>query len=380
MIPQQFSQQNAIDPIQQYWMRLTLEDQAEFIKLRNQFLATSKIAAKDRRVVAFRHELIITLHYVERSPLNIEERSILTGICFCGPLIAVNNRQFKFFSGRCKSSINGSFQQLGYSAVKTKSKAKACIKDLLPSLTNFPQIIRQWTIRYVTASAPACFVSCPKNLTIPEFTESDLYEDTKTVSVPIYSDSSSSTPYSPEPNISSLYPAHMQQTAHPHFVPQPQNFQQQNFQHNSMQVPQLHPTFAPMQQTTMFYPRPVQQQQIPQPLQQAPQAQTMTQNRTVPMPLDIRSPPHFFVPTVPTLIDEEDSLFDDDFQSQNSAQREQRCELSTSYSVDNFDDEPDDGMFSNFWNVPNVSSIHKSQSAIIHFDMFKDDLFNDIDV
>ena len=96
------------------------------------------------------------------------------------------------------------------------------------------------------------------------------------------------------------------------------------------------------------------------------------------MPFDIRSPPHFFVPTVPTMIDEEDSIFDDD--TQPSYLRECKSELATSYSVDNFDEDLDDNMFSSFWNASNNSSIHKSQSAIIHFDMFKDDFLNDIDV
>ena len=113
-----------------YWNTLTNEDRAEFIKLRTQLHQSQKTSVKDRRLVSFSNEMTAILAFLERTEAGHEQRSILAGVAFAGPFICVNTRQLKSFLGRCKSSINGSFQQLGYVAVRTKSKAYAISRSL----------------------------------------------------------------------------------------------------------------------------------------------------------------------------------------------------------------------------------------------------------
>jgi hypothetical protein len=102
---------------------------------------------------------------------------VVAGGCFAGSVACVNTRQFKGVLKRCKSSINGSFQQLGYVALRTKSKARQCVTTVLPSLQNEQAILRQWTVRVVSLGAAFCFVSSFCHAILPEITDDDLLEE-----------------------------------------------------------------------------------------------------------------------------------------------------------------------------------------------------------
>lgn len=160
-----------------FWNILSQDDRNEYLRLRQSFHNGQKISSKDRRIVTFRKELNIVLQYLERSSENMEARCILIGVCFVGPLICVNTRQLKSFLSRCKSSINGSFQQLGYVALKTKAKARSCCVAVLPSLQNHQTVLRQWTVRVAGEDAPFCFVSSYKYVDLPEITDEDLFDE-----------------------------------------------------------------------------------------------------------------------------------------------------------------------------------------------------------
>ena len=168
---------------QTYWGPLSQEDKIEFQKLRASFHQNQKTSTKDRRLVSFANELQTILKYIEHSPSGRENRTILVGVCFSGPFIGVNTRQLKCFMGRCKSSINGSFQQLGYVALKTKSKSRTCILSIIPSLAKDQNILRQWTVRIASDAAQVCFVSSLRSVQVnlPTITEEDINEDKKTI-------------------------------------------------------------------------------------------------------------------------------------------------------------------------------------------------------
>ena len=165
-----------------FWDRLTADDKAEFIRLRNQLHSYQKPTGKDPRVVTFRKELLSVLQFTERDEAHREERCILTGIAFAGPLICVNTRLLKNFLGRCKSSINGGFQQMGYVAIRTKGKARTCIVTVMKPLTSDPALLRQWTVRGASPHAESCFVSSFNVSLLPEITQSDLNFDNRSMS------------------------------------------------------------------------------------------------------------------------------------------------------------------------------------------------------
>jgi hypothetical protein len=168
-----------------YWNQLSQEDKSEFIKLRASFHHGQKISSKDRRVVTFRRELLIVLSFLERSSDNMETRAVLAGVCFAGPIICVNTRQLKAFLARCKSSINGSFQQLDFVALRTKAKARDCILAVLPSLQAHQSILRQWTVRYTSENAQFCFLSSMSHDHCPSILPEDLFEEKRHVPAPL---------------------------------------------------------------------------------------------------------------------------------------------------------------------------------------------------
>ncbi|KAH0789761.1 hypothetical protein GPJ56_006263 [Histomonas meleagridis] len=162
-----------------YWNKLDQADKLEFQSLRRRFHQNQKISSKDPRLISFSNDLCEILRFIEHPGPGRENRTILAGVAFSGPFICVNTRQLKNFLGRCKSSINGSFQQLGYVALKTKSKARTCVLSLIPSLMNDQNTLRQWTVRCASSNAKFCFVSSIPTVQFPSITNDDLNEDHK---------------------------------------------------------------------------------------------------------------------------------------------------------------------------------------------------------
>jgi hypothetical protein len=156
------------------WDQLSPDDKAEFIKLKADFHRGQKFTSKDRRITTFHRELQVVLEWLERSDDNKEIRCIIAGLCFAGPYVCINTRQLKSFLGRCKSSINGCFQQLGFVALRTKSKARNCVLSVLPSLCNQQDVLRQWAVRWTSEGACFCFISSFSSAGMPAITQEDL--------------------------------------------------------------------------------------------------------------------------------------------------------------------------------------------------------------
>ena len=164
------------------WEALSDTDKENFDRLRLMFQEQTKPITRDRKSQLFQKEIQSVLEYIESSPDARENRSIVTGLGFTGPFICVNTRQFKNLMGKCKSSINGCFQEIGYIAVKTKPKARAVILSVLPSLQGDPGAQRQWTVRYHPGNP--IFSSVFETQGCPTMTEADLYEDKRVLSPP----------------------------------------------------------------------------------------------------------------------------------------------------------------------------------------------------
>jgi hypothetical protein len=160
-----------------YWNLLSPEDQSEYIRIRTNFHQGEKLSSKDCRIVTFRRELTILMAFLERDRENLEVRCIVAGVCFADGIVCVNTRQLKGLLRRCKSSINGAFQQLGYVALRTRTKTRGCVVGLLPSLQQAPAMIKQWSVRVVTAAADFCFVSSFSAVGLPEIHEEDLLKE-----------------------------------------------------------------------------------------------------------------------------------------------------------------------------------------------------------
>ena len=126
-----------------FWEQLSEEDKEEYIKMRKEFINNSS----NRHGISLSNDLNRIQSFNERNKENQEIRSIVSGVYFSpnNQYICVNTGQLKSLLGRCKSSINNSFQYMGYSTAK--NKIKQTVSSALPPLANDASLLRQWTMR-----------------------------------------------------------------------------------------------------------------------------------------------------------------------------------------------------------------------------------------
>jgi hypothetical protein len=154
-----------------YWNLLSEEDKLEYMRLSQRFFVDQKLSAlvragRERREIIFMKEVLTILQYIERSSDNTEVRSIVTGLCFHGPFVCINTRALKAILRRCKSSINGLFQELGYGQRRARQDREFVLLAM-PSLREDPGVLRQWTIRQVADDSMFCFVSKIPRVELP---------------------------------------------------------------------------------------------------------------------------------------------------------------------------------------------------------------------
>jgi hypothetical protein len=81
--------------------------------------------------------------YVGDSPT----RGLVCGILWLDRGIAINTHHLSIVTNRCKSSINGSFQALGYGTVPSGADVAPEIERIFPFMTGQFALLRQWTVR-----------------------------------------------------------------------------------------------------------------------------------------------------------------------------------------------------------------------------------------
>lgn len=99
--------------------------------------------------MSFRDQLRKVFEFVDMKLPQRQVRGLLAGVIKLGEYVCVNTRQLQKFTGRCKSSINNGFQQLGYASLKSKSQTQTCLMTALPCLIKDQGLSRQWTVRYL---------------------------------------------------------------------------------------------------------------------------------------------------------------------------------------------------------------------------------------
>lgn len=95
---------------------------------------------------SFQKQLKILRDYLESDESQKENRSIQCGIFFYNQYICVNIGNLKNTLGKCKSTVNNSFQQMGYSSLKSKSSANMILYEAMPSLKNWGNV-KKWSVR-----------------------------------------------------------------------------------------------------------------------------------------------------------------------------------------------------------------------------------------
>jgi hypothetical protein len=132
-----------------FWHLLSPEDQDAYTSLQQVVSAPCQKNRRNRSLQTFHQILEAIKAYVTRNDPDDWKRALVCGISWVGPdrTIALNTRQFRILSGKCKSSINGSLQLVGYGIVTGGTDCSASIARLFPLLKDDFTELRQWTIR-----------------------------------------------------------------------------------------------------------------------------------------------------------------------------------------------------------------------------------------
>jgi hypothetical protein len=126
---------------------LSEADQAKYLQL---YTLLHIPACKNRRhkgMTMFGTCIEWVKEFVMRHDNDDANRGRVSGIFWFKDAIAINIHQLSLLTGRCKSSLNGSFSLLNYGTVPNGCEAAKSLTTIFPELAHNFQQLRQWTVR-----------------------------------------------------------------------------------------------------------------------------------------------------------------------------------------------------------------------------------------
>jgi hypothetical protein len=131
-----------------HWHFLSEIDKEGYHELRNRFQEDVGKVRKGERLDSFADCLQRLRHYIESDPDDSWKRSLVCGIFFLSRALALNIQQLRILLGKCKSSINGSLQQLGYNARPAGQLPDQELLDRLPPTFHDVGFLKKWSFRF----------------------------------------------------------------------------------------------------------------------------------------------------------------------------------------------------------------------------------------
>jgi hypothetical protein len=133
----------------QYWDLLPDEDKAAYNRLKHEFSVGSlRRGPRSHSADTFDGMLEAIREFAERDDGNDWRRFLVCGVCWMDHAIAINTRQLRLLVSKCKSSINGSLQKMGYATNLSHGESWKALFPHIPILKDHFSELRQWTIRY----------------------------------------------------------------------------------------------------------------------------------------------------------------------------------------------------------------------------------------
>jgi hypothetical protein len=132
------------DAVQPHFLdQLTPTEQSDYEALRRALSSPSCKSRRNRSNETFQEVLDQLKQFIGDSPT----RGLVCGIVWLERGIAINTHQLSLVTNRCKSSINGSFQSLGYGTIPSGADVAPEIERVFPFMKGRFGLLRQWTIR-----------------------------------------------------------------------------------------------------------------------------------------------------------------------------------------------------------------------------------------
>lgn len=135
-------------PIPNHWFLLSDDDRSGYLELRSRFYDEISKSRRGERIEVFVDRLNLVREYIDREETDKWKRCIVCGITFLENALAINIQQLRMLLGKCKSSINGSLQQLGYTAKPSTREIDLELQQIVPIFGDDHAEFKKWTIRY----------------------------------------------------------------------------------------------------------------------------------------------------------------------------------------------------------------------------------------
>ena len=129
---------------------LSEADQIIYNNLRQVLSSSDNKNCRGKRLENFSEVLSSIKQFCIKGDADDAKRCLVCGICWLPIGIAINNRQFSLLVGKCKSSVNGSLQKLGFNSIQSRKESIAMIAQAIPFLKNNYNEAREWTVRQFT--------------------------------------------------------------------------------------------------------------------------------------------------------------------------------------------------------------------------------------
>jgi hypothetical protein len=172
-----------IDNLPLYWELLTRNDLDSYVQLRKDFYDEMNKSKKGERLEAFVRRLMKVRSFIERGDNDDWKRGLVCGIIFLENSLAIHIQQFRLLLGKCKSSINGSLQAIGFVANPQGGPIEKELYYKVPIFQRERSDIKKWTVRYCKAPInpfgrkvpPLPKVELPKNqfISMPQKSQTD---------------------------------------------------------------------------------------------------------------------------------------------------------------------------------------------------------------
>ncbi|KAH0785271.1 potassium/sodium hyperpolarization-activated cyclic nucleotide-gated channel 1 [Histomonas meleagridis] len=102
---------------------------------------------RNQRISTFQQSLEKIKSYAIRGDGNDWKRCMNCGIFWLDNAILLNTRQLSILILKCKSSINGSFQKMGYNSSLGNTNFVNTLIEKYPAIKNYPIELKKWSVR-----------------------------------------------------------------------------------------------------------------------------------------------------------------------------------------------------------------------------------------
>lgn len=133
---------------------LDSSDQERYNELRATLSSQMCRNRRGKRIETFAEMLSAIRRFCVRNDENDWKRCLVCGVCWLPSGIAINNRQLSILIDKCKSSINGSLQKMGYTALQSRNESSESLRQAIPILKDNFNELREWTVRLFVAATP----------------------------------------------------------------------------------------------------------------------------------------------------------------------------------------------------------------------------------